>query len=304
VDAQGPVFKSGVDMVPLTVTVTDAAGHYKAGLTETDFGVFEDGVPQTLSFFAKDQVPVDVALVIDTSSSMLGDLSLVKQAARGLVRLFRDGDRGAVIDVKDSIRAPQALTSDQARVEAAIQALRASGSTAMYDGVYTALKAFERERRLHPEVRRQALVLLSDGLDNSSHLTFDATTDLARRLDVSIYTIALRGAAALVPAIQQERELREATWAMRALASEAGGRVFFPKAASELPTIYREIGQELASQYQVGYVPARPLGDGTFRRVSVRVLSQANTIARTRSGYLAVRTSTPMGRSGEPSAEP
>lgn len=193
IDAHNSVFKSGVDMVPLTVTATDTAGNYRTGLTETDFVVFEDGVQQTLSFFAKDHVPVDVAFVIDTSASMQSDLPLFKQAAHGLVRLLREGDRGAVVDVKNSVRAPQSLTDDHARVEAAIDGLRASGSTAMYDGVYTALKEFERERRHHPDVRRQAHVLLSDGLDNASHLTFEATTDLARRLDISIYTIALRG---------------------------------------------------------------------------------------------------------------
>jgi Ca-activated chloride channel homolog len=304
IDAQESTFKSGVDMVPLTVTVTDAAGNYTTGLSETDFLVFEDGVKQTLSYFATDHVPVDVAFVIDTSASMQSDLPLFKQAAHGLVRLLSQGDRGAVVDVKSSVRAPQPLTDDRTRLEAAIDALRASGSTAMYDGVYTALREFEREGRRHPDVRRQTLVLLSDGLDNASHLTLETTTDLARRLNVSIYTIALRGSAGLAPVSQQNREFREAAYAMRALATEAGGRVFFPRAANELPAIYSAIGHELASQYQVGYVPTRPIGDGGFRHVSVRVLSRTNAIARTRSGYFAVWTSAPTGGSPSPPSQP
>ena len=304
IDAQESVFKSGIDMVPLTVTVTDAAGNFTTGLGERDFLVFEDGVEQTLSFFATDHVPVDVAFVIDTSASMQSDLPLFKQAAHGLVRLLSEGDRGAIVDVKQSVRAPQSLTDDRTRLEAAIDSLRASGSTAMYDGVYTALREFERERRRHPEVRRQTLVLLSDGLDNASHLTFETTTDLARRLNVNIYTIALRGSAGFAPASQQDREFREAAYAMRALATEAGGRVFFPKAASELPAIYSAIGHELASQYQVGYVPTRPIGEGGFRHVSVRVLSRNNATARTRSGYFAVRPPVPAGGSPSSHSQP
>jgi len=163
--AQGAPFRSAVDLVALTVTVSDATGHSVTGLTTADFAVYEDGIEQPVSLFGSEQVPVDVALVLDTSSSMWIDLPLVKEASRGLVKTLRAGDRAAVVDVKQSIRLPQPFSEDRAQVIAAVDALRATGSTALYDGLYTSLREFERERRRHSEMRRQALVLLSDGLD-------------------------------------------------------------------------------------------------------------------------------------------
>ena len=103
VAAQGVVFKGSVEMVPLTVTVTDAGGRYVRGLTDRDFAVFEDGVQQPLSFFAGDQVPLDVVLLVDTSGSMGQNLALIRQAASGLIRQLRPDDRAAVVEVKSSI---------------------------------------------------------------------------------------------------------------------------------------------------------------------------------------------------------
>jgi VWFA-related protein len=104
VAAQTSVFRSGVDIVPLTVTVTDAAGQYVTGLTGADFAVFEDGVPQSLSFFSSGEVPVDVMFVLDTGSSMSADMSLVRDSAHGLVRALREGGRGAVVAVNNVSR--------------------------------------------------------------------------------------------------------------------------------------------------------------------------------------------------------
>jgi Ca-activated chloride channel family protein len=285
--AQKP-FKSGVEMVPLTVTVTDAAGKYITGLADSDFTVVEDGVQQPLSFFANDHVPLDVALVLDTSSSMRTDLPLVRSAALGLVHTLRDSDRGAVVEVKNTAGIPQPFTVDHVRIEQAIQGLSASGSTALFDGVYVVLKEFERERQGNQEVRRQVLVLLSAGMDTQSRLGFDDVMDAARRAGVNIYVIALTGKTALTPRAERDAETLRAEYNMGAMARESGGRTFFPRTARELPGIYTAIAQELASQYELGYIPVRPGGDGGFRRGMVRIAPGVNALARTRSGYYAV----------------
>jgi Ca-activated chloride channel family protein len=282
-------FKSGIEMVPLTVTVTDASGKYVTGLADSDFTVVEDGVQQPLSFFANDHIPLDVALVLDTSSSMRADLPLVQSAAIGLVRTLRDTDRGAVVEVKNTAGIPQPFTTDRGQIERAIVGLSASGSTALFDGVYVVLKEFERQRLANQEVRRQVLVLLSDGMDTQSRLGFDDVMDAARRADVNIYVIALTGKAALMPRIEKDSETLRAEYNMGAIARESGGRTFFPKSARELPGIYTAIAQELASQYELGYVPVRPGGDGAFRRIMVRIAPGANALARTRTGYYARR---------------
>ena len=304
VRAQHAPFRTGVDMVALTVTVTDGAGKHITGLTGNDFTVFEDGAQQPLSFFASEKVPVDVALVIDASASMRPDLPLVQKAACGLIRTLRAFDRGAVVEVKTAIRIPQPLTFDHAQVEATIRGLTASGTTALYDGLYMMLKEFERAQRGNPEVRRQVLILLSDGLDTTSHLPFDEVMELVRRLGVNIYVIALRGEAARVPRSEQHETLLQADYSLRAVAREAGGRAFFPTTAAELPTIYGAIAQELASQYELGYVPVKPGGDGTFRRVFVRLAPTTNANARTRSGYYAERSGNRSALATPTSSEP
>lgn len=283
--AQQSGFKSGVDMVPLTVTVTDIKGRPVAGLTGADFKVLEDGVEQPLAFFATAEVPLDVALVIDTSSSMRSSLPVVQKAACALLHTLHPADRGTVVEIKDGVRIPQPLTSDRDRLEASIYALRASGSTALYDGLYVTLKEFEHAHQESQEVRRQVLILLSDGLDNSSHLPADQVMELARRVGVSIYVIALQNDAVPVRRADQDETVLHAEYEMRTVAREAGGRSFFPRTVAELPAIYDAIAQELASQYELGYLPLRPAGDGAFRHIAVRLA--ANGLARTRSGYYA-----------------
>src|SRR6185295_4200214 len=242
------VFRSGVDMVPLTVTVTDSAGRYVSGLTQRDFAVFEDGVQQSLSFFASERVPVDVALVLDVSASMSTAMPLVREAADGLIRALRTGDRTAVVAVNTSVGMPQRFTADHERAVAAIDALHCTGSTAVYDGVYITLEEFARERRDRAEVRRQVLVLLSDGLDNASHMSADEMADLARRVGASIYVVALRDPILQAHGPLRELEQQRATYAIRALAQDAGGRIFLPAATTELPAVYGAIARELASQ--------------------------------------------------------
>jgi VWFA-related protein len=289
VSAQQSTFKSGVDMVPLTVTVTDVKGKPITGLTGGDFKVLEDGVEQSLAFFAAAEVPLDVALVIDTSSSMRLNLPIVQKAACGLLRTLHAVDRGAVVEIKDAVRVPQPLTSDLGQLEKSVHALQASGGTALYDGLYVMLKEFDRARQTSLDVRRQVLILLSDGLDNTSHLPADHVMELARRVGVNIYVIALQNEAVPVRRAEKDDYVLHAEYEMRTVAREAGGRAFFPKTAGELPAIYQTIAQELASQYQLGYVPMKPGGDGNFRRVAVRLAT--NGLARTRSGYYADRTS-------------
>jgi Ca-activated chloride channel family protein len=192
------------------------------------------------------------------------------------------------MEVRDAVRIPQPLTSDRGQIESTIRGMRASGNTALYDGLYVVLKELDRARRESPEIRRQALVLLSDGIDTTSRLLFDDVIDLARRVGVSIYAIALRGSAIPLRRAEQDESVLRAEYAMRTFAREAGGRAFFPRSAQELPAIYDAIALELANQYELGYVPLKPGGDGAFRRLAVRLA--ATGLPRTRSGYYAMGT--------------
>jgi Ca-activated chloride channel family protein len=294
--AQKTVFKTGVEMVPLTVTVTDTKGKYVSGLDGNDFEVFEDGVRQDVAFFAREEVPLDVALLVDTSGSMSTDLPLVKLAATGLVGKLRTTDRAIVVDVKDSISIAQELTSDRDSIARAIRSVSASGETAVYDAVYVILRQLERERRTAEQVRRQAIVLLTDGIDTRSRVALEDVLDVARRGNVSIYVVTLKSALAQTPRSEQPGGVLQSDYALNTVTRESGGRLFAPKTARDLPGIYTAIAEELFSQYDLGYTPLRTVGNGDFRRVVVRLRPQTNALARTRTGYIASSARTAMAQ--------
>jgi len=285
--AQSGVYKSGVELVPLTVTVTDRAGRYVPDLTAADFVIFEEGKPQVVSHFAAGHVPVDVGFLLDTSGSMQEVLALAQNAACGLVRQLRDGDRGAVAGIGSTVALHQAMTPDLARVDAALRSTHPNGSTALYDAIYITLRQYQQERLASSEVRRHVMVLLSDGIDTASHVTFDDVLDVVRRTDVTFYIVALAPDSAQMKGALADRKSFESAYVLSALARESGGRLFNPHAARELPAVYDAIGQELGNQYVIGYVPAAHGADGLFRRVSVGIVQPRVGLARTRAGYYA-----------------
>ncbi len=279
-------FRSGVDVVALSVTVLDAQARLLAGLNRDHFSVFEDGVRQDIAYFETSEVPLDLALLIDTSVSMEPRLGFVQKAATGFVDALRDGDRAAVYAFNSSVRPLQAFTPDRGLVHQAIQSTAAAGGTALYNAVYVALRAFQKVAE-DGRVRRRAIVVLTDGEDTASLLTFDDLLAEAKSAGVTIYTIGLHADAPAIHAARQARGyFSNADFAMKQLARETGARAFFPTGLASLAEAYAEIGRELATQYAIGYVSRNPVRNGAFRRVTVRV-DNPGAQPRTRTGYLA-----------------
>jgi Ca-activated chloride channel family protein len=276
-----PTFRSGAALVALNVTVQDRSARFVSGLQPADFVVYEDGVKQDVRFFESSQVPFDLVVLIDTSASMRDKLPLVHDAASGFLKTLRPEDRGAVVSFANSVTVLQPLTEDQDLLQHAMGGMQAKGSTCLNNAVYIALKQFGQDARADGDVRRQAIVVLSDGADTASLVSFDEVIALARRMGVSIYTVSLQ-APALGPII--DRVAEDADYTMKALAKETGAQSFFP-ALSGLKGVYASIAAELASQYSIGYVPANGQADGTFHRVNVQVVTRPELRSRTRSGY-------------------
>ena len=282
--AQG-TFRSAVDLVSLNVIVTDARERFVTGLSEQDFTVFEDGVQQNVSYFAATNVPLDLAILLDTSSSMSDKLATVQEAAVGFASHLRSGDRVTVVSIKDSARVLHDLDGDVAGACDAIRKTAASGGTALYNSIYTTIRQMQKVHASDEgQVRRQAIAVLTDGDDTTSLVTFDDLLALAKQAGIAIYTIALKSQypTALLGAM---RENSESDFAMKALAQETGARSFFPADISQLAGVYSSITQELASQYALGYTSSNSKRDGSFRRIFVRV-DEPNVRARTRSGYV------------------
>ena len=286
--AQTPTFRSGAALVSLNVSVQDTSSKYVSGLTSDDFAVYEDGVRQDVRFFEARSVPVDLIVLIDSSSSMSDKMDLVHDAAAGFLRTLRAGDRGAVVSFADSVTVLQPLTGDHASLDAAVASTRAQGATSLNNALYISLKQFGQAARQADDVRRQAIVVLSDGEDTSSLVTFDDVLALARKTGVNIYTVAVqsRYASQRLAEQGQKRYFSESDYAMKTLARETGAQAFFP-AAVDLKSVYGAIAVELANQYSIGYVPVNAKADGRFRRVVVQVISRPELRPRTRLGYTA-----------------
>jgi Ca-activated chloride channel family protein len=248
-------------------------------------------VQQELQFFESSSVPVDLIVLIDTSSSMRGRMELVHDAAIGFIETLRDGDRGAVVAFSDQAEVVQSLTGDREQLREAIRTTKAYGGTALHNAVYIALKQFGRLAAQNEDVRRQAIALLSDGDDTSSLIAFEDVMQQARRSGVSIYTIALKSKYATMQASAEGRRyFSESDYEMKTLARETGGQAFFPLRAHELGGIYDDIAEELSCQYSIGYASKNRRQDGEFRRVVVRVTGRPELRPRTRTGYLADTT--------------
>ena len=265
----------------MSVTVTDASGRYVTDLMEQDFEVFEDGVRQELNLFNRSNLPVALSLLIDTSSSMEDQMATAQDAAIGFVHKLRPTDLGEVIEFDSRATVLQRFTNDPAALEQAIRKTVAGGSTSMNNALYISLKGLKNvPARLEEDVRRQAIVLLSDGEDTSSLVTFEDVLNLARRSETAIYAIGLMADG---PS-GGSKGFREATYALRQLTTDTGGRAFFPSDPKSLASVYGQIYDELSSQYTIGYVSKNSKRDGAWRRLVVRV-TRPNTTARTKQGY-------------------
>jgi Ca-activated chloride channel family protein len=280
VAAQQPAFRSGVELVSLNVTVMEGT-HYITDLEQKDFNVFEDGVKQDVTFFNKSNLPIALALLLDTSASMDTKLPTAQEAAIGFAKRLRSQDLAEVIDFDNRVSVLQQFTNSSQELETAIRRTSAGGSTSLYNAVYIALKDLKKVvAKNSDEIRRQAIIVLSDGEDTSSLLPFEEVLDLAKRSETAIYSVGLRdnelGGGS--------RSFKEAEFVLRQFAQQTGGRSFFPNQLNDLNGVYGQISDELSSQYTVGYTSKNPKRDGAWRRVVVQIGRQG-VAARTKQGY-------------------
>ena len=284
---QQPSFRAGVDIVSLNVTVTDTGQKYVTDLEQDDFQVYEDGVKQDVTLFNRTNLPIALSLLVDTSASMETRLPIAQEAAVGFARKLRPQDLAEMIDFDSRVVILQSFTNNASALEAAIRKTSAGGSTSMYNAIYIALKDLKKAVATNTdEIRRQAIVVLSDGEDTSSLLPFEEVLDLAKRSETAIYAIGLRSPESSSSA---SKGFKEAEFVLRQLSQETGGRSFFPSQVTDLNGIYGQIADDLSSQYTVGYTSKNPKRDGAWRRVVVRT-SHPGTIARTKLGYFAPTT--------------
>ena len=279
------LFRAGVDVVSLNVTVVDGQNRYVTDLEEKDFAVFEDGARQELMFFTRTTLPISLSILIDTSASMENRMQTAQEAAIGFVRKLRTQDQAQIVDFDSRVEVLHDFTNNIPELEKAIRSTNAGGSTSLHNALYISLRELAKNKaKSADDVRRRAIVVLSDGEDTSSLVTYEEVLDLAKRSETAIYTIGLQSKEA-----PQTKGFREAEFVLRQFAQETGGRAFFPSRVEDLKDVYGQIADELASQYSLGYASKNSKRDGAWRRVQVQIL-RPQAIPRTKRGYYAPAT--------------
>jgi Ca-activated chloride channel family protein len=244
--------------------------------------VFENGRRQEVAFFQRSGLPLAVALLFDTSASMRRTLPALQRAATEFVRALDPEDVASVMSFSGTVRVLQGFTADRSAVERAIRLAPADGGTALNTAVYVALTHLSATaaRQSDGVPRRRVLVLLSDGDDTASLVGFDDVLALASRRDVAIYAIRLEPEVPVVGGLDEDR------FALQRLASQTGGRAFFPPRRYALGAVFAAIRRELANQYALAYEPHGPRDGRPFQTLSVLVAAP-DAVARTRRGYIA-----------------
>jgi len=284
--AQEVPIRVEVNLVNLYVAVTDAAGRPINELAKENFHVWEDSAEQEISFFSSEDVPFTIGLILDRSGSMERVIDDVYQAALHTIEASKEGDEAFVILFNDRIELLQDFTSDRKALQKAAHKVSARGQTALYDAVYTGLRHIQKGKN-----RKKALLVVTDGADNSSEVQFKELLEFARQSEVLVHVIGLFGDPKRFGSLLADSPEVDK---LSQLASVTGGKAYFPKTMEQCKQACVDTARELHHQYSLAYYPTNRAKDGTWRNIHVEgvglpVGRSSDVIARTRDGYYAPR---------------
>ena len=268
-----------VTRVNLLYTVTDKKGRFVSNLTKDDFEILENKKQQKiLEFTAETDLPLRLAILIDTSNSIRERFRFIQEAAINFVTtVMRPGkDRALVVSFDTSPELVADLTDDQVAVTKAIRDLRPGGGTALYDAIFFSCRDVLMKDQPRDKFRR-AVVVLSDGDDNQSRWTREQALEMAHKADAVIYTISTN-----ITHLETNGDK-----VLKRYAEETGGIAFFPFKAEDMGQSFENIANELRHQYNVFYRPEPLKTDGLYHAVDIRVKGRKDLVVRARHGYYA-----------------
>ncbi len=288
VDAQSKIAVSA-NLVLLPVNVTDSRGAFVSGLKQEDFRVSEDGQQQRLTVFEERDTPVTVGLVVDHSRSMGTKIPDVVAAVASFTHSSNSQDEMFVVDFNDDVSIElmkgKAFSNDPKELGEALTAVSARGRTALYDAVSEGLHHLQ-----YGHLGKKALIIISDGGDNASHLKYSQVLAQARKSQALIYSIGL---------LSSDGD-EENPGLLQRLCKNTGGIAYFPRQGESVATVSAEIARDLREQYTLGYIPQNLKSAGTFRKVEVKVTatSHGKLRVRTRQGYSPTAETQPTAQLG------
>lgn len=287
------------ELVTLHVRVIDRNNHTINNISKNDFKVFEDGVPQTIFSFTQEEVPISYGLAVDTSGSLRPQFNQVLDAAKTIINSNKRGDETFLerFISSDKIETVQDFTSNKDALLDGLDSLYIEGGqTAVIDGVYLAAEHISEYRHGNDDDRRRrALIVVTDGEDRQSYYRQVQLFQRLREEDVQIFVIGFVNELDTDKSLIRKSSRETAVNLLNKIASETGGRAFFPQSVSELPGIANQIVHDMRTQYVISYDPTNKAHDGSYRAIKVSVADapgQEHRIALTRLGRTAGQTST------------
>ncbi len=270
-------FRSDTRLVVLHASVVDSKGKLLTHLQRDAFKVFENGTPQELRIFRREDVPVSLGLIVDNSGSMRNKRQKVEAAALAMVKASNPRDEVMVVNYNDEAYEDVPLTSDMKKMEEGLSRIDARGGTAMYDAISMTMDRLKDKGKREKKV----IMLITDGNDNASvtkleQLVRKATTNS----DIVIHVIGILEE-------EERREAKKAKSAIEKIATATGGLYYFPKELAEVERISLEVAHDIRNQYVLAYSPSIQALDGSFRQIKVTANGPNRPVVRTRSGYYA-----------------
>jgi Ca-activated chloride channel homolog len=293
---EGSTIVVNTELVTLNVRVIDRNNRPINNVRENEFHVFEDNVLQPIESFTREEVPISYGLAVDTSGSLRSQLQAVIDAGKTIINSNKSGDETFLVRFisSDKIETVQDFTTSKDLLMDGLDSLYVEGGqTAIIDAVYlSAERVAEYKKGDENDRRRRALIVITDGEDRNSFYKEPQLFQRLREEDVQIYVIGFVNELDKDAGFIRKSPRDKAVALINRLASETGGRAFFPQSISELPQIANEIVRDLRTQYVLSYNPTNKLRDGTFRAIRVAVddaSSRDKRIALTRNGRVAPR---------------
>jgi len=288
------IIKINAELVQLHVRVIDRNNRPINNVPKAEFHVFEDGVPQTIESFTREEVPISYGLAVDTSGSLRSQLQSVIDAGKTIINSNKSGDETFLVRFisSDKIETVQDFTaSKEALMDGLDSFYVEGGQTAIIDAVYlSAEHVSEYKKGDEGDRRRRALIVITDGEDRNSFYKQEQLFARLREEDVQIFVIGFVNELDKEAGFIRKSPRDKAVNLINKLASETGGRAFFPESVAELPQIANEIIRDLRTQYVISYNPTNKTQDGTYRAIKVTVDQPSDSekrIALTRTGRLA-----------------
>ncbi len=270
------VFRSGTELVDLPVSVLDKSGKLIPDIPQSAFKVYENNIEQPIKSFRRDDIPVSIGIIIDNSGSMRDKRSKVAAATLALVKNSNPQDEEFIVDFNDDAYLDQPFTSDIEKLKTTLERIDSRGGTAMRDAISMSIDYMNQSASR----TKRVLLVVTDGNDNTSTIGLEPLVRKAQASEVLIYCIGLLNE-------EEPADARSAKRALKELAEASGGQDFYPKDLAEVERITPEVAHEIRNQYLLAYSPTNAALDGSYRKITVKVMGHEKDVVRTRSGYYA-----------------